>query len=130
MLELTGPLVVPGYGVTLDLTNFIPKVVQADIAGDASHKTILSAVAGPLMERVSTLPPDRWPALIGLLNDLATSRHLQTCFNNPTTEAEINRVGWSGVLNPTAVNDFMLEVESNLGGTKANYFVAATTQCR
>jgi Protein of unknown function (DUF4012) len=126
MLELTGPLTVPGYGVTIDASNFVPLVVQYDItpASNAIHKAILSAIAGPLMDRVSTLPPDRWPALIGALNDLAAARHIQAYFNNDTVEQEIDRVGWSGALHPTVVRDYMMEVESNLGGTKANYFVA------
>ena len=63
MLELTGPLQVPGYGITVNATNFIPLVIQHDLAGDAIHKAILGAIAGPLMNRLSTLPAERWPAL-------------------------------------------------------------------
>ncbi|MHB8688597.1 MAG: DUF4012 domain-containing protein [Candidatus Dormibacteraceae bacterium] len=123
MLELTGPLSVAGYGITLNSTNFVPLVVQYDIAADPRHKAILSAVAGTLMNRVATLPPDQWPALLSALNELTNSRHLQAYFNNATVEGEIDRVGWSGALNPTRSRDYMMEVEANLGGTKANYFV-------
>jgi Protein of unknown function (DUF4012) len=126
MLELTGPLPVPGFSLTVDANNFISEVIQGDIAEDSVHKAIVGAVAGPLMERLTTLPPDRWPALIGALGDLAAARHLQAYFNNPSVEAEMDRYGWSGVLNPTQAADFMMEVESNLGGTKANYFVNRT----
>jgi len=129
MLELTGPLPVPGYGITLSAANFVPIVVQYDLAAefdptaDPVHKAILAAVAGPLMNRVATLPPERWPALIGALNDLAASRHLQAYFNNAEVEKEIDLVGWSGAVNPKSAREYMMEVESNLGGTKANYFV-------
>jgi len=123
MLELTGPLPVPGSGITVDANNFIPLVIQHDLAGDSIDKTLLSAIAGPLMERVATLPTDRWPALIAALNDLASARHLQAYFTDASVEKEMDQVGWSGVLNPTGARDYMMEVESNLGGTKANYFV-------
>jgi hypothetical protein len=125
MLELTGPLSIPGYGVTVNATNFVPLVVQYDIDLGANplHKALLGAVAGTLMDRVTTLPPDKWPALIGALNDLSVGRHLQAYFNNASVQQEIDRVGWSGTLNPTGAPDYMMEVESNLGGTKANYFV-------
>jgi hypothetical protein len=124
MLELTGPLPVPGYGITLTATNFVPVVVEADLgATDATHKAILASVAGTLMNRVATLPPDKWPALLTALNDLASSRHLQAYFNNVDVEKQIDQYGWSGVLNPTITSDWMMEVESNLGGTKANYFL-------
>jgi hypothetical protein len=126
MLELTGPLTVPGYRITLNATNFIPTVMQYDLAGDPARKAILSAAAGTLMGRVATLPPEQWPALIGAFNDLAASRHLQAYFNNASVEKEIDRIGWSGVLNPAASKDYMVEVESNLGGTKANYFLTRT----
>ncbi|MHB8502279.1 MAG: DUF4012 domain-containing protein [Candidatus Acidiferrales bacterium] len=123
MLELTGPLAVPGYAITLNATNFIPLSIQYDLAGDPARKAILGAAAGILMNRVATLPPAKWPALIAALNDLAASRHLQAYFNNAIVEKEIDQVGWSGTLNPTGARDYMMEVESNLGGTKANYFV-------
>jgi hypothetical protein len=124
MLELTGPLAVPGYGITMTSANFVPLIIQYDLAAtDATHKAILGAVAGPLMQRISTLPPDRWPALLGALNDLSAARHLQAYLNNPSMEKEVDQVGWSGALNPTRAKDYLMEVESNLGGTKANYFV-------
>lgn len=125
MLELTGPISLSAFGVTVDANNFVPLVVKYDINPiyDAIHKAVLQAVAGPLMERISTLPPDRWPALIGALNELSTARHLQAYFNNASVQKEIDQVGWSGTVNPNGARDYMMEVESNLGGTKANYFV-------
>lgn len=122
MLKLTGPMKVPGFGTTVTATNFIPQIVNAEIAG-LSHKAILAAIAGPLMARVSTLPASQWPALIGALNGLAAERHLQAYFNNTTAEQEIERVGWSGSVNPVTSPDFMMEVESNYYGDKVNYFL-------
>jgi hypothetical protein len=123
MLGLTGPMSVPGFGITVDANNFISQLMQSDLVSDSAHKAILSAMAGPLMDRIATLPPDRWPALIGALNDLAVARHLQAYFIDNTVEREIDRVGWSGAMNPMGTADYMFELESNLGGTKANYFL-------
>ena len=124
MLELIGPMAVPGYGTTVDGGNFVAEVVRADIAGTPSHKAILAAIAGPLMARVSALPPDRWPALIADLNTLASQRHLQAYFTNALVQNEIDRVGWSGVVNPTNAKEFFMEVEDNYYGNKDNYFLA------
>jgi hypothetical protein len=129
MIELTGPLPVPGYGITLTGSNFVPVVVQYDLSAfsdpeaNRAHKAIVTAVAGTLMGRVASLPPERWPALIGALNDLATTHHLQAYFNNAEVEKEMDQVGWSAALNPTGARDYVMSVEANLGGTKANYFV-------
>lgn len=123
MLELTGPLTVPGYGVSVDSNNFIPRAIQIDLKDSATNKAILSAIAGPLMARVSALPSDRWPALIAALNGLAAERHLQAYFKNDLVETEIERVGWAGRVNPSGSADYLMEVESNYGGDKANYFL-------
>lgn len=75
------------------------------------------------MERVTALPPDRWSALMASLNSLAAERHLQAYFTSDLVERELGRVGWSGVVNPTGTQDYMMEVESNYYGDKTNYFV-------
>lgn len=129
MLELTGAVRVPGYSLSLNSANFVSTVVSYDLSAitspeaDAEHKAILSAVAGPLMGRLTSLPPASWPAVVVALNDLVSQRHLQVYFNNATVQSQFNKFGWSGVLNQAAGSDFMMEIESNLGGTKANYFV-------
>ena len=122
MLKFTGPMTVPGFD-TLTASNFISRIIQIDIAGSAIRKTILATIAGPLMQRVAALSSDRWPALVGLLNTLASQRHLQAYFNNATVETEIDRVGWSGSVRPTGAADFMMEVEANYWGNKTNYFL-------
>jgi Protein of unknown function (DUF4012) len=129
MLDVTGSIDVPGYPLTLTAANFVATVFQYDVSpetnpqGYAVHKAILSAVAGPLLKRVVTLQPSQWPALIGALNGLAASRHLQAYFNDAGVEKAIDQYGWSGAPKVAAPLDYMMEVESNLGGTKANYFV-------
>ena len=123
MLELTGPLKLPDYKLTVEANNFIREIVWRDIARDPTHKAILSAIAAPLMERVTALTADRWPALIASLGALAAGRHLQAYFTNDLVETEIDRIGWSGSVNPTGAKDYMMEVESNYYGDKANYFV-------
>lgn len=122
MLEFTGPLAIPGYGLSVDASSFVPLVTRLDYGGDPAHKAILAALSGPLMERISALPPDRWPALLTALNGLAAERHIQAYFNNSTVENEIDRVGWSGSLNLNASQEYMFEVEDNYG-SKANYYL-------
>lgn len=124
MLELTGPMAVPAYGVTVSSSNFVSLAVQYDLtASNATHKGLLSAIAGPLLSKVSTLPSDKWQALITALNDLAASRSLQVFFNRDVVQKQMNVFGWTGTLNVGAAPDYMMEVESNLGATKANYFL-------
>jgi hypothetical protein len=123
LLELTGPMDVPGWGLRVDTNNFISESVRREVVDFGAHKLVFSSLAKPLMERVLSLPSDRWPSLISMLNGLAGERHLQAYFNNEASQAEMDRIGWSGQLNPPAYSDFLMEVESNYYGTKSNYFV-------
>lgn len=129
MLEITGPVAVTGYNMTLTADNFIPTVVKYDLdaytdkKADLIHKAILAASAGPLLQKVVTLQPAQWPALISALNDLAASHHLQAYFNNGDVQKTITQYGWAGDMRNPGTADFMMEVEANLGGTKANYYV-------
>jgi hypothetical protein len=123
VLELTGPLAVPGHNLTVDAASFISLAIQLDLQGSPVHKTIFSALAGPLMEHMASLPADRWPDLISALNDLAGDRHLQAYFKNAAVQSEINRIGWSGRLNLSDGREYMFAVENNFG-SKANYYLS------
>ena len=122
MLQLTGPIAVPGFDLTLDSKNLVTEVIRRDIE-DPNHKALLGAVAGPLMQKVTELRSDQWPQLVTVLNTLATQRHLQTYFNNASAQDEIARYGWSGDLLATRAPDFIYPLEANYGGNKANYFL-------
>jgi hypothetical protein len=125
LLTVTGPITVPSFHITVDASNFLTEVIQRDLVlGDLTHKALTSALAGPLMERVAALPSNRWPFLVTALNDMASGRHLQAYSTNPAVEKELDRIGWSGTLNPAGSQDWMMYVESNLAASKANYFVA------
>jgi len=123
ILKVTGPLAVPGYPITVTADSIVPLLIQYDLEQGYTHKAILTAIAGPLFQRILTVPPGEWPNLISALSDLVAHRNLQAYFNDPAVEAEMTRFGWSGALNPTQAADYMMETEANLGGTKANYFV-------
>jgi hypothetical protein len=124
ILSVTGPFAVPGYpGVTVTSDNLVPLLIRYDLEQGYTHKAILSAMAGPLLQRILALPPSDWPKLITVLALAAAERHLQAYFNRPMVQDQMDRYGWSGIVNPVDAGDYMMEVESNLGGTKANYFV-------
>lgn len=124
LLKITGPIQVPGTNITLAGDTFISQLMPGDVAGTNEHYKIISAVAGPLMQLVASLPADRWPSAISAIGELATQRHLQAYFTRGPLEAEMDTLGVSGVVNPTAAADYMMEVEDNYFGNKANYFIS------
>lgn len=123
ILKVTGPLPVPGFGITFTSANLADQVFERSFVGDPTHKAILAAAAVPLVAQLASLPADRWPLLVQAMNDAAAQRHLQAYFNDPTAEREMGRVGWSGGLNPGRTSDMLLETEDSMGGSKANHFM-------
>ncbi len=128
LLSVTGPITVPGYGITVQAQGFQDQIYQLENGSQqlANHKDFLAALTGPLLDRVSALPPTGWLALLRVLNTAASGRHLQAYFNDPAAEDEMVRVGWAGTVNPENSKDFFMEVEANLGASKANHFLTRT----
>lgn len=124
ILRVTGPIQVPGYAITLSADNLVSLLIQFDLQQGYTHKAILGAVAAPMFQRVLALSPSEWPAMISALADVVSHRDFQVYFNNQSAQDAMTRFGWTGAINPTHAVDYLMEVESNLGGTKANYFVA------
>lgn len=122
LLKLIGPMSVPGENVTLTSENLVAEIIRRDEV-DPAHKEFLASIAAPLLTKMATLPANRWPELVAALNDVAINRHLQVFFNDPSAQAEMARIGWSGVINPAASTDFMMEVETNLSASKVNYWL-------
>ena len=123
LLRITGPVSLPEYRVTLTADNFVDEVVRRDLT-DPNHKSLLTAAATPIIDRISNLPTEQWPSLLAALNANVIDRHMQASFNSSTVESAIARFGWSPSLNPQKAADFMMETEDNFGGNKANQFVA------
>ena len=123
LLSLTGPMQVPGYNLTVDSGNLISQLIPLDLRSDPNHKKVLGALAGPLMEKLTSLGSDRWPELIKVLNEQAGQRHVQLWFASDKAQPEIQRLGLSGDLVLGGRPDFLYEVESNFSGNKANFFL-------
>ncbi|MGH7776250.1 MAG: DUF4012 domain-containing protein, partial [Candidatus Dormibacterales bacterium] len=124
MLSVTGPIHLPGYGVTFTSRNFVSQVLALDLAQTSTHKSVLGAAAQPLLKDVSALQPSQWPALVSVLNAAVTEGHLHAYFNAPVAQNEMVRLGWSRSINPAAARDFVMETEDNLAGSKMNAFLS------
>ena len=124
MLDVTGPIALPKFGLTLDSKNLVQRLIDFDINIDPQRKPIISEAAKELLTKVSTLPADRWPSLIQVLADAARARHFQVNFENPTEESQVSKLGMPATLNPEKATDFIYETEDNVGGTKGNAFLS------
>ncbi|HEY7199870.1 MAG TPA: DUF4012 domain-containing protein [Candidatus Dormibacteraeota bacterium] len=132
LLSVTGPVPVPQYGTTVSAQTFAEDVFQrlqsAANGNPLTRKDFFPAVATLVLARVNGLPSSQWSRLLTALNQAVTERHLQVYFNDPRAQAVMREVGWTGpTIGPQAgATETLMEVESNLGGSKANHFLTRT----
>ncbi|HUY74134.1 MAG TPA: DUF4012 domain-containing protein [Candidatus Dormibacteraeota bacterium] len=135
LLDVTGPILLPEYNVTVNSSNFAEVVYQrSEFRGTPGHpgypydgKAFLVSAATKVFQSITTVPASKWSALLSALNAATSQRHLQVYFNNAGAEAEMGRIGWSGAFAPApAGGEMMREVEANYGDSKVNYFVVRT----
>jgi hypothetical protein len=124
LLDVTGPLPLSEFGVTLDSRNFVKEVLGRDLTDNPTHKSILAAAAAQLIQKISELPSERWPSLVSTMNAAVVHRHLQVVFSRDFDQKQLNNFGWKPTMNPLAFTDFLYETEDNMGGTKANFFLS------
>jgi hypothetical protein len=123
LLELTGPIVLDKYHLTLTAANFVDTIVGLDLARDYAHKDIISAAAAQIVAKLSHAAAADLPKLVQILEGMVRGRHLQVHFDQAAVEHETGRLGATEVLNPRQAADFLLETEDNYGGSKANFFL-------
>ena len=127
LLKVTGPLKIAEYGTTVTADTFPEAVFQREETSAANvpgRKLFFQVVADKIIQVISTLPSGQWNTLLAALNTSVAERHLQVYLGSPTSEKEMERLGWTGdfVANG-AYQEQILEAEANYGGNKANHFL-------
>ena len=123
LLDLSGPLELPKYGITLTAQNFVDVIVGYDLARSPIHKELIASAADLLLGRLATLPPSTWAKALTVLGTQLARRHLQVHLEPAAAAEAARRLGLSDAFAPAGGADFLLETEDNYGGSKANYFL-------
>ncbi len=123
LISLVGPIVMQQYDQVLTPSNF-QEVVQRQTSVDYDRtlnqpKKFLADFAPVLLNRLGNLDKQAWFSLFQILRDNLNSRHLMLYSTNAETQSKISSLGFDGrVL--SARQDYLMIVNSNLGGTKTD----------
>jgi hypothetical protein len=124
LLELTGPIELPQYGMVVDARNFIPTIQeQVEVKYDKEEnkpKKVLADLASVLMERVFSMHD---PLLLYQLASVFVTglneRQVLLYTRNEATEDLIRQAGWAGEIKGSA-HDYLSVVHTNLNGYKTD----------
>lgn len=123
LLELTGPIDMPEYNVTLTPENF-QQTVQFETSADYDRalnqpKKFLADFAPIFLDRLADLRPVQWLGLFQALEDSLRQKQILLYSKDPVVQTTIDNLGFSGKI-LAADLDYLNIVNTNLGGTKTD----------
>ncbi len=119
LLEVVGPVTVPGYDVTVepgDTTLTLLGATRGSPQSVEGRKEVLDVLARRLTARLLSLPPQRWVATAEALEDIGRERLMMAWFSDEAAQDLIEQAGWDGRVRQDG-GDYLYVVESNVSPT-------------
>ena len=127
LLEITGPIEMPDYGVTLDSENFT-QVTQYEVEVDYDKeenkpKKILSDLAPIVLEKLLASKDIKTISkTINVFMNGLKEKHVLLYFQDKNLENIVSKQGWSGEILP-ASKDYLSVINTNINGFKTDAVV-------
>ncbi len=126
LLKTTGPVFLTAYNEEITENNLYEKTqFYSEFnykEGVSQKKSFLTILGSKMMEKLFALPKEKMPALVTELGNSLRQRHVQIYLPNSSFNALLQKNNWTGKIINTDT-DYLQVVNTNLGGTKANYYV-------
>ena len=128
LLEVTGPVTVPEFGVTVtsenafDLTEEHTRV-PFEPRGD--RKEFVALLADEVLERVLRPAPGMWSPLVDAIQDLGDEKNLLLFSHDSGQQELIREFGWDGEVSNSS-GDFLMLVDASVNSTKLNVVLEQT----
>ncbi len=123
LLELTGPIEMPDYNVTLTVDNF-QEIVQLKTSVEYDKqlnqpKKFLADFAPAFLDRLKNLTKEEWLAMLQIINDNLNAKNILIYSADANVQDKIINAGVAGEIAKTE-SDYLAIINSNLGGTKTD----------
>ncbi len=123
LLQLTGPLSMPQYHLTLTADNFMRETqLQVEVTYDHAAnrpKQFIADVAQSLMQRLIDVNESSRVQLLALVEQGIAQRSLQVYLTEPELQANVLAYGWGGEVRQVPL-DYLALVRTNIGGGKTD----------
>jgi len=119
LLEVTGPITVPGYDQVVkagDVTLTALQLTRASTDPSTNRKQFLDALANTVLDRLFQLPQASWLPMFQAVQGIGQDRLAMAWFKDPAAEALMERLGWSGEVRQDP-GDYVYAVDSNVAPT-------------
>lgn len=131
LLELTGPITIPGYpgtyssdGGALKLEETVEKAYLGDdVPGTVKEgrKNIMKKLATEMLTRLTTL--NSIQKVAELAQNELRDKNIMIFFHEPKLQSLVESVHWDGSVAKMWSDDSIFVVDANMGALKSDYFV-------
>ncbi|MEK9174241.1 MAG: DUF4012 domain-containing protein, partial [Patescibacteria group bacterium] len=130
VLEVTGPVEVPGYpgmygkdNAVLDLEYQVEKAYAEQGLERGERKVVIHLLAQEIIKKVKALPLDQKYRLFKVVLSDLHQKDVQIQLKDPKLQAEVAKVGWDGEMDTAWKNDYLFLVDSNMNAFKSDLYV-------
>jgi len=125
-LEITGPIEMEEYGITIDSENFVD-ITQYKVEVDYDKKLnrpkqILADLTPILLEKIFSAPPSQWLEVMQIFNESLEERFILMYFFDYNVQEAVSDMGWSGEILDTP-KDYLMVNNTNISGMKTDKMV-------
>jgi len=129
LLELTGPIDMPEYEVSLNAQNFV-EITQYKVEVDYNKelnqpKKILTDFAPKFMEKIGQELKNNNLEILKIINQAFKEKHILVYFSEPELQEFVKKQGWAGEILP-AQQDYFSVVNANINGYKTDKMIDET----
>ncbi len=136
ILEVTGPVEVSDYDVSLNSDNFydeVQKNAQKDFfPGSKQKKNFLTAVFKSITQKLSNPQKTPYLSLLKIVKESLSTKDILLSSSDSKLQKELEINGWAGTadvsskISGSSINDIFGISEANLGINKVNYLISRT----
>ncbi len=127
LLELTGPIRVPGYAQTFDAAQGIRTLEYQVEQGFAQQglsvgerKSIMPLLAKEITERINLTNPVTLVQLFMRALHALERKDIQVYFVDDAMQAQMRSAGWTGEVDTRQNGDYLMIVDANIGALKTD----------
>lgn len=126
VLRATGPVFLAAYNEEITADNLYERAqYHSDFNykdGSDQKRSFLTVLTTKLLEKVFSLPKEQFASLASEIFKSLNEKHFLVYLTDNPLNSLLEQQNWNGGIVKTD-GDYLYVVDSNLGGTKANYFV-------
>ncbi|MFC1640630.1 DUF4012 domain-containing protein [Patescibacteria group bacterium] len=126
LLEVTGPIKVPDYDVTVTADNFLSTTqykVEIDYDKKLNRpKKFLADLLPQILSEILSMEKERWFDVLMLLNDSLAEKQMLVYFKNAEAEQVMKDSGFGGEIKE-APQDYLSVINSNILGYKTDTLI-------